>query len=74
MFTKTPRDANPVSVIVPDPELWAEVAGLPDRQCAAMVLRCVHDLPETTIAELMGLSRDGVASPLAAATASLQRH
>jgi RNA polymerase sigma factor (sigma-70 family) len=73
MFTKTLRDTDPVSVSVPDPELWAEVAGLPNRQRAAMVLRYVHDLPEATIAELMGISRGTVASTLAAARASLQR-
>lgn len=73
LFTKTLKDANPARLSVPDPDLWAAVAALPNRQRAAMVLRYVHDLPEATIAEVMGISRGTVASTLAAARAALQR-
>lgn len=73
LFTKTPRDANPATLAVPDPDLWAAVAGLPTRQRAAMVLRYVHDLPEAVIADVMGISRGTVASTLATARTSLQR-
>ena len=38
----------------PDPELWAEVRGLPDRQRTAVVLRFVSDLPYSAIARVMG--------------------
>lgn len=58
---------------VPDPDLWAAVAGLPRRQRAVVVLRYVQDLPEAAIAEVMGISRGTVASSLAAAQGSLRR-
>lgn len=58
---------------VPDSDLWAAVAGLPRRQRTAVVLRYVHDLPETAIAEVMGIARGTVASTLAAATRALQQ-
>lgn len=62
-----------VKLAVPDFELWALVAGLPPRQRTAVVLRYVHDLPEATIAELMGIARGTVASTLAAAQTGLRR-
>lgn len=65
------RDPGPAAV--PDPDLWNAVAALPTRQRLAIVLRYVHDLPETAIAEVMGIARGTVASTLAAAQASLRR-
>jgi RNA polymerase sigma factor (sigma-70 family) len=73
LFTKTLSDANPARLSVPDPDLWAAVAGLPNRQRSAMVLRYVYDLPEAAIADVMGISRGTVASTLAAAKVTLQR-
>lgn len=72
LFTKTLRDKKPARFPVPDPDLWAAVAGLADRQRAAVVLRYVHDLPDAAIADVMGISRGTVASTLAAARAALQ--
>jgi RNA polymerase sigma-70 factor, ECF subfamily len=57
----------------PDAELWMLVGRLPARQQTAVVLRYVHDLPEATVAELMGVARGTVASTLSAAHASLRR-
>lgn len=57
----------------PDAELWMLVSRLPARQQTAVVLRYVHDLPEATVAELMGVARGTVASTLSAAHASLRR-
>lgn len=37
-----------------DPELWARVARLPERQREAVVLKYVADLDHPTIAELLG--------------------
>lgn len=57
---------------LPDMDLWAAVAALPRRQRLAVVLRHVHDLPEASIAEVMGISRGSVASTLAAAQGNLR--
>ena len=53
------RDAD-----VPEPEVWAAVRALPDRQRQVLVLRYVGDLPEAEIADLVGISRGTVASTL----------
>jgi RNA polymerase sigma factor (sigma-70 family) len=42
----------------PDPELWAEVAGLPDRQREAVGLRFTADLPYREIAAAMDTSEE----------------
>lgn len=42
----------------PDPELWAEVAGLPDRQREAVGLRFTADLPYREIAVAMDTSEE----------------
>lgn len=57
----------PVSLELPDSDLWAAVRTLPDRQRLAVTLRFVVDLPEAEIATAMGISRGTVASTLAAA-------
>jgi DNA-directed RNA polymerase specialized sigma24 family protein len=53
---------------------WVQVvATLPARQQLAVILRYVHDLPEATIAEAMGVARGTVASTLNAAHTNLRR-
>jgi RNA polymerase sigma-70 factor (ECF subfamily) len=61
------------SAIAPesDIELWEVVRSLPARQCEAVVLRYVADLPEAEIATAMGISRGTVASTLSDARARL---
>jgi RNA polymerase sigma factor (sigma-70 family) len=54
-----------------DSELWTVVRALPDRQCQAIVLRYVADLPELEIAAVMGITRGTVASTLADARVKL---
>lgn len=58
---------------VPDPELWMVVRTLPRRQQTVIVLAYVHDLPQVTIAEVMGISLGTVSSTLDAARKSLRR-
>lgn len=48
----------------PAGEIWEVVGMLPLRQRAAIVLRYVVDLPESQVAEIMGVSRGTVASTL----------
>jgi RNA polymerase sigma-70 factor (ECF subfamily) len=50
---------------IPHPEVWTAVRQLPERQRIAIVLRYVADLPETDIAEAMGVRRGTVSSTLA---------
>jgi RNA polymerase sigma-70 factor (ECF subfamily) len=47
-----------------DPDLWAAVRQLPDRERLAVALRYVADLPGTDIAELMGVAPGTVWSTL----------
>jgi RNA polymerase sigma factor (sigma-70 family) len=54
-----------------NPELWEAVRALAPRQCQAIALRYVADLPEAEIAEVMGITRGTVASTLADARAQL---
>jgi RNA polymerase sigma-70 factor (ECF subfamily) len=54
-----------------DDDLWTVVRTLPARQCQAVVLRYVADLPEAEIATAMGVTRGTVASTLADARARL---
>ena len=60
-----------VGVELPDPELWAAVGALPERQRLAVVLRYVGDLTEPEIAAVMGVARGTVASNLARARDAL---
>jgi RNA polymerase sigma factor (sigma-70 family) len=59
-----------------DPELWALVAGLPERQREAVVLKYVADLDHPTIADLLGttptMSRRLVSDGLKTLRASLR--
>jgi RNA polymerase sigma-70 factor (ECF subfamily) len=54
-----------------DPDLWTVVRTLPPRQCQAVVLRYVADLPEAQIADVMRITRGTVASTLADARTRL---
>jgi RNA polymerase sigma-70 factor, ECF subfamily len=67
------RIGRPVagSVNLPDADLWAAVASLPERQREAIVLRYVGDLTEPEIASVMGIARGTVASNLARARDAL---
>lgn len=58
---------------LPDADLWKLVQALPLRQREAVVLRYVHDLPEDSIAEHMGITRSTVAATLRAARSRLDR-
>ena len=58
---------------LPDPELWLVVRSLPPRQQTVIVLAYVHDLPQTTIAEVMGIAPGTVSSTLDAARRGLRR-
>ena len=60
-----------VVVSLPRPDLWAAVRALPIRQRTAIVLRYVADLPETEVAEAMGIARGTVAATLFAARTRL---
>ena len=57
---------------LPNPELWAAVRALPERQRRAVVLRFLADLPEAEIAEAMSISRGTVSSTLAGARRNLE--
>jgi len=65
------RSPAPVEPPLVNPELWAAVRALPERQRLAVVLRYVSDLTEQQVAEVMGVRRGTVASTLAAARARL---
>lgn len=54
-----------------DPDLWAAVSALPNRQRTMVVLRYVHDLTEPEIATLLKIRRGTVASGLHDARRSL---
>ena len=53
-----------VPVPATDPELWAAVRRLPERQRTAIVLKYVGDLPEAEIARMMRVRRGTVAATL----------
>jgi len=61
----------PLVTALPQPEVWAAVAAPPERQRKVVVLRYVADLPEATIAEVLGMRRGTVASDLFRARAGL---
>ena len=54
-----------------NPEVWAAVRELPERQRLAVVLRYVGDFDEAHVAEVMGVARGTVAATLHAARARL---
>jgi RNA polymerase sigma-70 factor, ECF subfamily len=56
------RDRAPA--VDPDPELWAAVRSLPDRQRQAVLLRYLLDLPQDAIAAEMGVAPGTVAATL----------
>jgi RNA polymerase sigma-70 factor (ECF subfamily) len=65
------RHPPTTDMALPHPEVWTAVRSLPKRQRTAVVLRYVADLPETQIAEVMGVTRGTVAASLAAARTRL---
>ena len=56
----------------PAGEAWALVAGLPERQRTAVVLRHVADLTEPEIAKVMRITRGTVSTTLADAHRALR--
>jgi DNA-directed RNA polymerase specialized sigma24 family protein len=60
------------TVPAPAGEAWALVAGLPERQRTAVVLRHVADLTEPEIARVMGVTRGTVSTTLADAHRALR--
>jgi RNA polymerase sigma-70 factor (ECF subfamily) len=66
------RPALAVVHPLPQPELWAAVRALPERQRTAIVLRYLGDLPEADIAASMGIARGTVSSTLADARRNLE--
>ncbi|MEU6424385.1 SigE family RNA polymerase sigma factor [Microbispora sp. NPDC046973] len=55
-----------------DSGLWAEVAGLPPKQRAVLVLRYYEDLPDARIARILGISEGTVRSQAARALGKLR--
>lgn len=53
-----PEPAGPLSVGLPARDLWASVAGLPDKQRHAVALRFIADSDYTQIAAAMEISPD----------------
>lgn len=53
--------------------LWRALSRLPKRQRAALVLRYYEDLPETEIADILGVSVGTVKSTVSRAVAKLRR-
>lgn len=70
---RTRPGADTVHPALPDPELWAAVRALPERQRQVIVLRYLGDLPESEIAAALGIARGTVSSTLADARRSLER-
>jgi len=65
------RPTGQAETPLPNPQLWAAVRALPQRQRLALVLRYVADLPEAEIAQVMGVTRGTVAASIAAARSRL---
>src|SRR5436305_13971402 len=65
------RSSGGSPVELSNPELWAAVGALPERQRFAVALRYVGHLTELEIAAVMGITRGAVASSLARARETL---
>ncbi len=50
------RAATPTAPEIDDPELWTDVAALPDKQRQAIALRFIGDLSHREVAAAMGIS------------------
>jgi RNA polymerase sigma-70 factor (sigma-E family) len=68
-----PPAADPVDGIGVRDGLWHEIASLPPRQRAAIVLRYYEDLSESRTAEVMGCSVGTVKSQVSTGLARLRR-
>lgn len=58
---------------LPDRELWALVAALPEKQRAAVTLRYLADLPYAEAAEAMGISEAAARQNVRAGLAALRK-
>jgi RNA polymerase sigma-70 factor (ECF subfamily) len=56
-----------------DPDLWAAVRALPDRQRAVLALRIVLDVSQDDVAHLLGIRPGTVSATLVAARHNLER-
>lgn len=65
------QDSAPPPAV--DPDLWAAVRELPQRQRTAVALRYVVDLTEAEVAKTMGVSRGAASASLTAARRHLGR-
>ena len=59
-------------LVLPDPQVWAAVNGLPDRQRETVVLRYVADMTEVDIANVLGVARGTVSSNLTRGLSTLR--
>lgn len=69
--TALPAPATSTAPSALQPEVWAAVRALPDRQRTAVALRYVLDLPEAEVAALMGITRGAASSYLTTARHTL---
>lgn len=69
------NSAEPPPAVAPavDRELWQVVAGLPERQRVAVILRYLLDLPERDVARAMGVAAGTAAATLAMARRKLAK-
>ena len=75
------RDAEPgltpdrmeAAVAIPDWDLWALVAALPEKQRAAVTLRYLADLPYAEAAEAMGISEAAARQNVRVGLAALRK-
>jgi RNA polymerase sigma-70 factor (sigma-E family) len=70
--TRVAPPPEPVRDLALREELWDEMLRLPVRQRAAIVLRYYEDLPERTVAEILGLSVPAVRSLVSRGMESLR--
>jgi len=64
LWVRATEPARPAAI---EPDLWAAVRALPERQRTAIALRYVCDLPQAEIADVMGVAPGTVSATLTAA-------
>ncbi|WP_067182218.1 SigE family RNA polymerase sigma factor [Microtetraspora niveoalba] len=62
LVADTPEHGYTDPLLDGDAGLWKEIAGLPPKQRAVLVLRYYEDLPDAEIARILGVSRGTVRS------------